>query len=207
MENTIQVEYIVNGLIVKRLDSDYAQKYKDFWGISGDVWPIDKYSQDIDADEVKKYQDFLDKKVFLSEQSDKYVDVCADMDFLNKYVLTCKGAGFDIKVLLCETVKELPVVSKKTFGTISDKLVFLGYDYGYPCPDYYSCINNDIHRFSEFSHLSKNRYGLLEREEDVFNFIQIRDKLREELPINKFERGEFIIYKLWEYVGDFPIGI
>ncbi|MBU3131874.1 hypothetical protein KPL40_05360 [Clostridium gasigenes] len=199
-----EINYNANGFIVKRLDGDFASNYKNYMGIDGDVWPIDKYSKGLNSDDIKFLCDYIDENVTLSDFNTTGVDVCNDIEFLNMYIEACKKTDFQIEVLFCETEKMTPIYEMNT-GNIKEKFKFLGFDYGYPGTDYYSCVYSDVKTIPEMSHMTLNKNGLFETEKEVIEFILIRDKLKNVLPQNIFEQGEFIIYKLWRYIGEYPL--
>lgn len=138
---------------------------------------------------------------------DNYVDCCEDINYINKYVEVCKKANIDFIIIFCETQDKFPIWKSNNNENIEDKLEFLGYDYAYAGGSFYSCIFNDVvsKRISELSSIQLNQYGLIRTEEEMGNFIKLRGKLKLTMPPYTFEEGNFIIYKLWRYVGDTPI--
>jgi hypothetical protein len=57
------------------------------------------------------------------------------------------------------------------------------------------------------SELKLNEHELFNDIESIKMFIEIRNELVKEYPPNEFESGEFIIYKIWRYIGEYPINI
>ena len=204
MENKKKINYNPNGFIVKRLDGDFASRYKNYMGIDGDVWPIDKYSNGLSIDDIKFLCSYIDENVTLSDFNTTAVDVCNDIEFLNMYIDACKKTDFQIEVLFCETEKMTPICEMNPDKN-KDNFNFLGFDYGYPGTNYYSCVYSDVKRIPEMVYMTLNKSGLFETEKEVIEFVFLRDKLKKILPQNVFEQGEFIIYKLWKYVGEYPL--
>ena len=187
-----------NGFIIKNTNSDYSLHFKNYNGIEGDNWPICSYDKDILGSEKFNYlYGYLDNQLMRSNFDSQYVGVISDINFIREYLESCKVLGFDTEVLFCETERILPKISIN-IDKIRNKLKFIGYDYGYPGEDYYSCVYNDVSRIVEMSHLQLNKYGLFDTEEEIIEFISLRNELEKIYPKYAFELGEFIIYKLWK---------
>jgi len=187
-----------NGYIVKRLDSNWAKKYKhNYAGIEGDVWPLDLFDGDIDNDS-QELMECIEEKIEQSQYKDTYVGVCEDRDLVFQYAEICKNLGFEIEVLFVETSKSMPQ------GEIihDGEIILLGFDYGFSGPDYYSCIYNDIVRrnLEVFKSIRVNRYGLLDNEKMLEKFINIRNKDIAQSTANKYESGNYIPYRIWRVV-------
>lgn len=75
----------------------------------------------------------------------------------------------------------------------------MGYDYGYPGGDYYSCVFNDVTRVPEMAHFHLNQYGLFNSESEILEFIKLRNEIEKNKADLTSELGEFIIYQLWDY--------
>ena len=201
----------LNGFIIKRLDNLvmnelYHETYK---GISGDIWPIARCVVKELKDVSLKQQcesciQYIDEYIDWGYDDPEIVDCCNDIDFLNKYLEVCKKLGFEVDVLLCGTTREEPkyVISDEEIATHYE---FLGFDYGYPGPDYYSCLVEEVKHIRTIVPIELNEYGLLQTEEDAVDFIKARNKARECLPIGYFELGDFIIYKIFRYIGTKPL--
>ena len=200
IHNRTDKKYHSNGFIVKGLDSDFAKKYGRYSGIDGDVWPIGKHIRNIASKEVDYLNSYLEEYVYKSDYYNDYVDVCNDIDFMIRYIENCRSAGLIFDILFCQTERNKPECNIKAEKKI-DNFCFLGFDYGYPGVNYYSCVYHDVRTKSQMSYLKLNQYSLFDTEEDIFSFIALRDKLKNELPVYAFEQGEFIIYKIWRYVG------
>ncbi|NLI57605.1 MAG: hypothetical protein GX387_03665 [Clostridium sp.] len=197
-------KYYSNGFIIKRINGNYAGKFKNYDGIEGDIWPLDKYTENVDLMEFKYIDSYLSEKVFRSDVDKRSVDVCNDVDFLNKYISICEMANFKIEILFCQTERVFPKSEIEPYKQKED-FEFLGYDYGYPGSDYYSCVYNDVKRMFKDSNFTLNKNGLFEDEGSILEYISAREKLKKQTPEYMFEEGEFIIYKLWKYIGEVPI--
>ena len=55
-----------------------------------------------------------------------YVDVCTDINFVEKYIELSRLNHIKFRVLLCETEKEKPNIQNMVWNTR-----FIGYDYAY----------------------------------------------------------------------------
>lgn len=193
-----------NGFIVKRLDSYFARLYKNYRGIDGDVWPIHEDTKVQNCDDIKALCNYVDENIMLADFNTSVVDVSNNIDFLNMYIEACKKATFNVDVIFCESTRKSPLTEINAAQN-TDSFVFLGFDYGYPGADYYSCVFNDVNRIPQMSHFTLNKNGLFETENEIIEFIKLRNELKLILPKNEFEQGEFVIYKLWRYVGKYPI--
>lgn len=196
-----------NGFLIKRLDSNYASNYKDgYLGIEGDTWPLDIYSKGQNTDEIQYLSKLIDDKITRTYYNDSFVGVCEDKSIINKYISMCKNLKYKIDVLFCETTRKNPLFRLDSlFDT--DKFIFIGYDYGDSADSYYSCVYNDVYirNLYQFSSIVLNENGLINDEEVLSRFIDIRDRLKTELSEEMFEHGNFIPYKLWKYVGNQPL--
>ena len=187
-----------NGYIVKRLDSEWACKYnKTYAGIEGDIWPLDLYDGVLD-DNIQELMEKIEEKTDLAQYKDLYVGVCDDRDIIEQYAKVCKLLGFQIDILFVETSKPMP----KADSIDESNFVFLGYDYGFSGPDYYSCVYNDIVRrdIRAFESIEVNKYGLFEDENMLNVFINVRLAETLKSETSKYEAGNFIPYKIWKQV-------
>jgi hypothetical protein len=195
--------------MIKRVDSLWSSNYSgnkygySYKGIEGDNWPISSYDDKFEQNESKFFSEYISDIVEEEAYVNNGVAVCNDIEFINKYLQVCLKAHYKITVLFCETERLLPKCNVNL--TDVDKFRFIGFDYAYTIPDYYSCIFHDIPRVNEFNKFLLNEYGLINTIEEVCEFISLREKLKTNSVPSKFESGEFSIYKLWEYVGDMPI--
>ncbi|SHJ09952.1 hypothetical protein SAMN05444401_2136 [Clostridium amylolyticum] len=198
-----------NGFVIKRTDSKWAKNFIEsnhgysYKGIEGDTWPISMDSEEIELQERKYLNDYVYHHIEEIAFDENFVAVCNDFNFLNRYLKACEKAAFKVCVLFCETEKKQPKCEKKIKS--NDKYKFIGYDYAYADPDYYSCIFHDIPRVKELSQQKLNENGLFDTLEEVCQFIEIRERLKQINPISKFEIGNFTIYKLWKYIGNFQL--
>ncbi len=168
---------MANGIIVQRKS---CSKYQ---GIEGDNWYL--YSD-------KDFETYLDENIRLSWYRDDFVDVCNDLEFVNKYIKKSKELGIEYRVLLCSTEKSEPQFNIDLFKNKE----FLGYDYAYLGGSYYSAVNSDVGRIAEFEECELNKFGLFDTLDEVLEFVDKREKLKYNYPVNHFEGGEFAVYKL-----------
>lgn len=187
-----------NGFLVKRIDSEEAKMFGQYRGVEGDYFPINEcYSpKEISLEESKYLSKFLKDNIMLNDFDNSYVDVCPNIYFLKRYIKACQAEGLEIQVIFCKTQKKFP----ESDINISDgNYKFIGYDFGYPGGDYYSCVFNDVMRIPEMARFHLNQYGLFNSEPEILEFVKLRNELEKNKPYLKFELGEFIIYQLWEY--------
>lgn len=180
-----------NGFLVKRTDSEDAEKYGLYKGVEGDCWPV----IEISTEEGKYLSNFLEHNIFLNDSDNSYVDVCPNIFFLKRYIKACENAGYKTQVIYCKTQKRVPECDVNT----NSNYKFIGYDYAYAGGDYYSCVFNEVRRIPEMARFHLNQYGLFNSESEVLEFIKVRNELEKSKPHLTFELGEFIIYQLWEY--------
>lgn len=172
----------VNGIIVQ------MKKEEKYQGVEGDNWYFNY------IDNKGEFQKYFDEKIEVFLHDENYVDCCNDMDYIVRYIKESKKRNITYRLLLCETVKQKPQFQENVKSKI------LGFDYAYAGGSYYSCINNDIHanRISEFKDILLNEYGLFDTEDEILQFIELRNNLKYKYPKETFEEGEFIIYRLRE---------
>lgn len=171
-----------NGYIVQRKNKN---KYQ---GVEGDNWYLNYEGR------ANYYQSYYNEMIDLSWKDNKRVDCCADFDYVIKYGQESKELNIEYRVILCETEKSYPIV-KPEYPTL-----FLGYDYAYTGGSYYSCVYNDLYerRVTEFEMMQLNKNGLFDTEEDIKKFINKRNDLKQKYNESRFEKGDFIIYRLSE---------
>lgn len=193
-----------NGLIVKACH----QTYEDYLGIEGDCWSIDEDTVGIEQQERLYLDNYCSEYLNLSWEDDNFVDVCPNIDFVNRYVSAYLKANIKFDVLFCETNKTRPNCHLNINNQSAECYILIGFDYAYSGGSFYSCVFSDIYskRIPEFLDIELNKYGLINTEEELANFIRTRNKLSIDDEKGIFEKGNFTIYKLWRYVGDFPIG-
>lgn len=150
---------------------------------------------------------YIDKKVQKSFYEDDIIEVCNDVSFLNKYIQACNELNYEIEILLCETERAKPTLNIEE-EKLKENFVFLGYDFGYPGGDYYSCVFTDVGRVPELNKISINEYGLISTLDEMIDFVDLRNRLRHLLSKGTFEEGEdYVIYRMWRYKGRFPLNI
>ncbi|MCR5254942.1 MAG: hypothetical protein K6D96_03350 [Acetatifactor sp.] len=169
---------MINGIIFQR-KQNIAYK-----GVEGENWYLnDRYPEIFE----KFFEDNIEKSWYDSE----YVDVCNDEMFIRKYIELSDVHSIDYRILLCDTEKKHPSVSK-IMGLDSE---FIGYDYAYAGGSYYSAVYNEI-CLGSFTEYKLNSNGLFQEYEQIIDFINEREH-----RINSgenLEKGDFIIYKLFE---------
>ncbi len=177
----------INGLVIQKRTEGLYQ------GIEGDNWYLNYTS-------FKELDIFFEENIEKAWEDDDYVDVCTDMEYIQKYINISLQENINYRVLMCVTEKEFPHMMLDT----EKDIMFLGYDYAYSGGSYYSAILNDIisKRIPQFSDIKLNSYGLFELYEDVVNFVRFREtmKCNECSQTEYLEEGDFTIYKLYEFI-------
>lgn len=202
-----KIKFYSNGFMIKALNTEYATRFKlpqakfNYCGIEGDNWPIDKYSIGIGKDELSFIEDYLYEIVDNPDKYNEIVAVCNDMDFLNYYVECCNKANFQIDILYIETELEYPNCLINPLN--NDQFEFLGYDYAYPGDDYYSSIYQEYKIINQYGSFNLNKNGLFNTEEEINEYITVRENLKKTSSYSHIEKGKFIIYKVWRYIGWF----
>ena len=191
-----------NGFIIKK-----ETEYK-FYGLTDDIWPIDLDTPKLEKQVKKKLFDYCESNVRRSWENDKVVEVSNNIDFINQYIYACELADIKYQILFCCSEKEIPQINISS-QDLYEKFVFLGYDYAYPGGSFYSCIYNDLFfkRVHQFNCFRLNQYGLFNNEKDLINFIDLRIELQKKSSIHLFEKGDFVVFKLWRYTGNVPISL
>lgn len=201
------IKFHSNGFIVKWVNSEYANKFRcpnasfNYYGIEGDNWPIDRYTEGISEEELNYIENYLWENIESRVDDINFVWVCNDIIFIKRYVDVCKKANMKIEILFCESERSFPGYVVKFHEPIN--LQFIGYDYAYASADYYSCVFNEIPRTNEMQGIKLNQFGLFSTENEILEFVNLRNKLITTNPLDGFEKGDFIIYKLWRYNGEF----
>jgi len=176
-----------NGLIIQKKDENY---YK---GIDGDNWYLN-------WDGFNELDDYFEENIEKASKDIRYVDVCNDMEYMQKYINLSKNIKY--RVLACMTEREFPQMMSET----KLNMFFLGYDYAYSGGSYYSAVLNDIisKRILEFTHIKLNSNGLFDSFEEILDFVNLRNKIKKEKTETKcsqaeyIEDGDYVIYKLFE---------
>ena len=185
-----------NGIVIKQ-KSNFKNEYL---GIEGNNWFIDLECEKIEEHEREYFYKYYCENIEMAWSNENCVDCCSDINYMYKYQKICKENNIDYITLFCESEKNNPRWEDKNYHEIEDKLIFLGFDYAYAGGSFYSCILNDVmsKRIVQFSHIKLNEYGLLSTEEEMIEFILLREELKNKLGKYTFEEGEFIVYKLWK---------
>lgn len=184
-KDIVLVELYQNGFILQKQHKDAYR------GVEGDNWYLDYLEIGID------FYDYYDNKFISPEIDDRYIEVCTDLDFLERYIKTSEFLDIPYRLLFCETDKKLPILSQD----ISFSKKFLGYDYAYPsATDYYSCVYEDIitRRIPQFWDIKLNENGLFSTIGELLEFAAHRDKLIDESKEYIYELGDYAIYRLFE---------
>lgn len=181
---------VINGLLMQELHSGLYQ------GIEGNNWYLN-------YEYVDELEDYYQKNIEMAWQNGDYVDVCNNIEYIQKYIYMSKLRNIDYRVLACITDKKLPQM------ILPDEIFinFLGYDYAYSGGSYYSAILNDIvsKRIQQFADISLNEYGIFETYEQVSDFVNCRSSLEKKRCNEReyLEEGDFIVYKLYEVTTPF----
>jgi hypothetical protein len=191
-------EFYSNGFLVRSKSNFLNQTY--FGVESYDNWPLNDLFFEKKTEELAYFEEYFNEYIDISWTGDS-VDVCCDINFIKRYIKECNKNNIDVEIIFCKTTLKKPICGYE-IATNQEEKLFIGYDYAYPGGSYYSCINNDIvsGRISEFKKFKLNKYGLFEKLEEVNEFINKRNELKDYLPQNTFEEGEFIIYKLYNMI-------
>ena len=183
----------VNGVVIQE---NKNEKYK---GIDGSGFSPDTgknwYLNDIECMECfEKYYDDNIGMTYYNLDDRSYVAACTDWNYINDYIRESTKRGIKYRILLCET--EIPQPIMKIPPTIQKR--FLGYDYAYASGDNYSAVYNEIpYVFPQFQ---LNNNGLFETEEEVREYIRVREQYEQNHAPYTLECGNFIIFKLYEVV-------
>ena len=198
-----------NGFIIKATNTEYAKKFItpkwpfNYYGIEGDNWPIDSYSENITSDVVNFINDFIYENVENMDEYEKSIDVCVDLDFINYYIENCKKANLDIDILFVETELDSPRYPINLEA--DERFEFIGFDYAFPVQDYFSAIYQNYKIISKFSGFRLNKFGLFDIEEEVIKYKVTRHEIIDTHPDIHLEPGQFVIYKIWRYIGQIPL--
>lgn len=181
----------VNGVIIQE------NKNKKYKGIDGSGFSHETgrnwYLNYIEGMErFKAYYDENIGKTYYHFDEGSFVAVCNDWNYINEYRKESIKRGIEYRILLCET--EIPQPIMEISPTIPK--IFLGYDYAYASGDNYSAVYNEIP--GVFSQYQLNDNGLFETEEEIREYIAIREQYEKSHAPYTLESGDFIIYKLYE---------
>lgn len=205
------VNFYPNGIMIKALNTKYSEEFKlpislfNYYGIEGDNWPIDKYSENLDKSDINFIKEFIYENVDNVAEYNRCTAVCNDIDFINYYIDCCYKANFIIDIFFVETELSSPICKINPIG--NENFEFLGFDYAFPADDYFSSIFQEYKIISQFGNFVLNENGLFSTEEQIQEYIQTREELKNTEFKTYLEQGKFIIYKVWTYVGELPITI
>lgn len=179
----------LNGVIIQKKSDNFYQ------GIDGDNWPL--YGEG-----YSKLDEFFVEYIEKSWLDERFVDVCDDMHYIEKYTEILREKNIEYRILLCETEKQFPQFDFK------GKLRFIGYDYAYAGGSYYSAVLNDVvsQRIPEFRGFKLNEHGMFETILEVERFVLQRTEMRNSknktnrISENYLEEGDFTIFKLYEFM-------
>lgn len=175
----------INGFIMQKREERFYQ------GIEGDNWYLN-------YNNIKWLDNFFEENIEKAWENTNYVDVCNDIEYIQRYVDISKERNIEYRVLACIAEKELPQMEL----SMEKNMVFLGYDYAYSGGSYYSAVLNEIltKRIPSFSQISLNSYGLFETYEQIVYFINQRKAIKGKECTQKeyLEEGDFTVFKLYE---------
>ena len=178
------MELYNNGLIIQKARNG---KYQ---GVEGDNWFLN-YEDNID----KEIIDYFDDHIDLAWTNDKCVDACNNMSYIKKYLDIASERNINYRIILCFTNRQYPkMINNDAEG------IFLGYDYVYSGGSYYSAVLNDVisKRIPKFQKYRLNDYGLFDSIEELTEFVEDRNIIKENSVDYDIEDGDFIVYKLYE---------
>ena len=162
-----------------------------YQGIEGNNWYLN-------YDNVNGLEEYFEENIEMAWQNSDYVDVCNNIEYIQKYIYYSKLKKINFRILACITDKKLPRMILPDEMSIK----FLGYDYAYSGGSYYSAILNDVvsKRILKFADMSLNRSGIFETYQQVIDFIDYRNSMKKIDCSGKeyIEEGDFVIYKLYE---------
>ncbi|MBO6119569.1 MAG: hypothetical protein J6P02_03820 [Lachnospiraceae bacterium] len=190
-----QKKYINNNnLITNNNYQKYIKRIFDsgYKGIEGDNWYLNSDYSEIFDD----FFDYIDEESFYN---DDFTGVLYDDKMIQKYIDISKKESIEYRILLCETKRNKP----QALNLKWKRKIFLGYDYAYPGPDYYSAVFEDICIEDRkinlgFTNFKLNNNKLFETYDLVNRFAIEREKVLKSDNGQYLEKGKFIIYKLYE---------
>ena len=158
MEKRIAVNLLKNGYVVATLDPD-SHSYHS--------WPLSDLTGD------KTAEAFYDEAFDTWYVNYHMQSIVPDLTYIRRYTAYCKSIGLDAVVLLFETPDDFFVVEDEL-----EIIEVLGYDCIATVS--YSFLQTEIDACQvEFEErgIVPNKYGLLERLEDVEYFIELRQEV------------------------------
>lgn len=198
-----KIELYSNGILLRTADKIYG----NYLGVEGDCWTIDEDTEGIEQQEGEYLNNYCSENITLSWTDDNVVDVSCNVDFTNRYINAYKKANIQFEVLFCKTNRQLPSYTLDIEEQGNFK--YIGFDYAFSGGSFYSSIFSDLYsnRLPGLFDIKLNEYGLINSEKDLIDFVRRREKLSMKDKEGMFEKGLFTIYKLWRYVGEFPINL
>ncbi|HEX3045152.1 MAG TPA: hypothetical protein VHY08_10375 [Bacillota bacterium] len=190
------IKWNFNGLIIQKLnDLNNVCPLTSYMGLERyQSWPL----EDRTDEQSKKLTEETEERwfnYFYGESNEKYaLAVVPSMEYISRYLNTCKNYNLKVRVLHIETEREEP----QWEGPPLDK-TFLGYEYA-TSQNFYSPLSDDLFGLSTPPSLvnSKsvlNKYGLFNTEEDLISYIENRNKaIGEGYDLESF--GDFCKYKV-----------
>lgn len=182
----MRVIHMINGIIFQKKEN---KKYK---GVDGNNWYLNDIYQEF-------FGEYFDNYIGKSWYDSDYVDVCSEKIFIKSYIALSQKERIKFRMLLCETEKPYPRMESSVYGAR-----FIGYDYAYSGGSYYSAVLNDVcsGRIEEFINIKLNSYGLFNNFQELSEFIKMRNELAAKSKESLFEKGDFLVYKLYEAEPD-----
>ena len=182
----------INGYIVQE-DKNPRYRGVDGSGFSdntADNW----YLNDIPGYE-EKFRPFYEENIaledyFLDLQS--HVGACTDLGYIRDYIKASEELGIKYRVMLVKTDIPQPVCEMDE----SVSLKFLGYDYAYAMPNYYSAVYNEVEGI--FPQFKLNGNGLFETEEDIREYLKTREEFVKTHRPYTLESGDFAVFEIYE---------
>ena len=183
-----------NGFVVQ-MNKDHFINGINYQGINNYPWPL--INSDSSNLKVKQVQEQIDNAQFSSDA----IILLSDVELLKVYVQACKAIDLSCRVLYCEAEYSTAIVHPDLHQIYGKESNFIGFDYADRFPDYHSCIANELlyhsNMFSNESFNKLNKYGLFTTKQDVDRFILEEKHARRNNKAIYFEKGDFVIYKLF----------
>lgn len=182
--------WLSNGFVITRKARGHYN------GIDNDAWPLEY--EDIDDERINQIHN---KLLLNNEAYDNSVALLTEINELLYYRKKCLALQLPIRILYCETEKSMPRYNRELVDRFAVKNCFIGYDFADSIPDYHSCIKNELlyHPFVFSNKMDNqlNKDGLFKDFSSISKFIEERAVLKNGENCFYFERGNFIIYKLY----------
>ncbi len=189
------MDFVPNGFLVRgRRDID-KHLNRVYTGVEGNPWPLLDIPNP--SGSTRELFEYIESYVLHYGELDS-IDVCDDAEITGRICEECKNAGIDFCLLYCETPRKKPRLPIAYVEKIKVSSIFLGFDYADSSFDYYSCVFSDVfsERIDFGCSFDLNEYGLFDEYDKALDFVQRRNELAQLHP-ELFEKGDFIVYKLW----------